>query len=88
MCQLKPFYVGSFQFNSVLNFEICFFRWYPLRSKPGKEKNKPRGELEVRVAFLVKAGSLTDLSKKPHRSSMGQLSHMAQSVGKSEMRKL
>jgi hypothetical protein len=56
-----------------------------LKSKPGKEKNKPRGELEVRIAFLVKAGSLTDLSKKPHRSSMGHLSHMAHSVGKCEV---
>lgn len=59
-------------------------RWYTLRGKPGKEKgkDKQRGELEVKVGFIVKAGSLTDLSKKEkHKSSLGQLSHMAQSVG-------
>jgi len=65
-----------------------FFRWYELKSKPGKEKNKPRGELEVRVAFLVKAGSLMDLSSKPHKSSMSQLSLMAQSVGKRQITEL
>jgi len=60
-------------------------RWYLLRGKPGKEKgkDKARGELEVKVGFHVKAGSLSDLSKKEkHKSSLGQLSHMAQSVGK------
>lgn len=37
----------------------------------------------MKVGFIVKAGSLTDLSKKEkHKSSLGQLSHMAQSVGK------
>jgi hypothetical protein len=46
-----------------------------LNSKPGQEKkDKPRGELEVRTAFIVKAGSLTDLSKKDkNRSSLGNL---------------
>lgn len=39
-------------------------KWFKLQSKPGKEKKKERGEIEVRVAFTVKAGSLTDLSKK------------------------
>lgn len=57
-------------------------RWYQLQSKRGKENKKERGELEVKIAFTVKAGSLTDLSKKDkHKSSMGQLSHIAQSVG-------
>lgn len=82
-------FIGVDEFLGVINIPLADFdvyerprnRWYDLKSKPGKEKNKLRGELEVRVAFLVKAGSLTDLSKKPHRSSMGQLSHMAQSVG-------
>lgn len=45
-------------------------RWYKLQGKPGKEKkDKERGELEVRVAFTVKAGSLTDLSKKEKNKS-------------------
>lgn len=50
-------------------------RWYKLQSKPGKEKQKERGELEVRIGFTVKSGSLTDLSKgkEKHKSSMGQL---------------
>lgn len=69
----------------ILKLITWNFRWYDLKSKPGKGKNKPRGQLEVRVAFLVKAGSLTDLSKKSHRSSMGHLSHMAHSVGKCEI---
>lgn len=42
-------------------------------------KQKDRGQLEVKIAFNVKSGSLTNLSKKEkHRSS---LSHVAQSVG-------
>lgn len=55
-------------------------KWFKLESKPGKEKkNKERGELEVRISFIVKSGSLTDLSKKDkHKSSIGQL---ATSVG-------
>jgi hypothetical protein len=57
-------------------------KWYVLKSKPGKEKNKSRGELEARVGFTVvannNAGSLADLSKKSHKSSFGQL---ASSVG-------
>lgn len=56
-------------------------RWYKLEGKPGKEKgkDKERGELEVRIAFTVKAsaGSLTDLSKKEkHKSSLGHLSNV------------
>lgn len=55
---------------------------YVLNSKPGKENTKERGELEVKIGFIVKAGSLTDLSKKDrHKSSLGQLSTAAQSIG-------
>lgn len=51
-------------------------------SKPGKENAKDRGELEVRIGFIVKAGSLTDLTRKErHKSSLGQLSTAAQSIG-------
>lgn len=58
-------------------------RWYTLQGKPGKENDKNRGELEVRIAFTVKEGSLTDLSKKDkHKSS---LSSLAQNVGGSLM---
>lgn len=58
-------------------------RWYTLQGKSGKENDKPRGELEVKISFTVKEGSLTDLSKKDkHRSS---LSSVAQNVGGSLM---
>ena len=47
-----------------------------------ESKGKNRGQLEVKIGFTVKSGSLTDLSKKEkHKSSIGQLSHAAQSVG-------
>ncbi|XP_028176354.1 rab11 family-interacting protein 2 [Ostrinia nubilalis] len=58
-------------------------RWYVLQGKSGKENDKKRGELEVKIGFTVKEGSLTDLSKKDkHRSS---LSSIAQNVGGSLM---
>lgn len=81
-------FIGVDEFLGVVNIPLADFdvyerprnRWYDLKSKPGKNKDKPRGKLEVRVSFLVKAGSLTDLSKK-HQSSLGQLSRLAQSAG-------
>lgn len=54
-------------------------RWHKLQSKPGKEKKKERGELEIRIAFTVKAGSLSDLSKKDKNKS--SLSNIAANVG-------
>ncbi|KAH8395188.1 hypothetical protein KR222_006724, partial [Zaprionus bogoriensis] len=68
-------------------------KWLKLESKPGKEKkNKERGELEVRIAFVVKSGSLIDLSKKDkHKSSIGQLASSVGgsllSIGQGEKRK-
>lgn len=45
-------------------------KWYKLQSKPGKDKkDKDRGELEIRIAFTVKSGSLMDLSKKEKKGS-------------------
>lgn len=69
--------------NEIDVYERPKNRWYTLQSKPGKEsKNKERGKLEVKIAFIVKSGSLTELNKKEkHKSSMGHLSHLAQSVG-------
>ncbi|PSN48987.1 hypothetical protein C0J52_03871 [Blattella germanica] len=80
-------FFGLDEFLGVVNIPLADFdvyerpkrRWYPLQSKQGKSF-KERGDLEVKVSFLVKAGSYSDLKKK-HRSSLGQLSHMAQSVG-------
>ncbi|XP_058807680.1 rab11 family-interacting protein 1 [Phymastichus coffea] len=63
-------------------YELPKNRWYELTSKPGKENTKERGKLEVRIVFIVRAGSLTDLTKKErHKSSLGQLSSAAQSFG-------
>ncbi|XP_019869445.1 rab11 family-interacting protein 2 isoform X3 [Aethina tumida] len=71
--------------NSLEIYERPKNKWYTLESKnkPGKEtKHKERGRLEVKIGFIVKSGSLTDLSKKEkHKSSIGQLSAVAQSVG-------
>lgn len=56
--------------NEMDAYERPRSRWFKLQSKPGKEKkDKDRGDLEVRVAFTVKAGSLTDLSKKEKNKS-------------------
>ena len=49
------------------------FRWYKLQGKPDKENKKPekeRGDIEVRIEFLVKpkAGSILDLSKSKDKS--------------------
>lgn len=56
--------------NEMDAYERPRARWYKLQSKPGKDKkDKDRGELEVRIAFTVKAGSLTDLSKKEKNKS-------------------
>ncbi|CAH1153387.1 unnamed protein product [Phaedon cochleariae] len=73
--------------NSLDIYERPKNKWFTLQSKPGKEgKKKERGRLEVKVGFIVKSGSLTNLSKKEkHKSSIGQLSHVAQSVGGSLM---
>lgn len=67
--------------NSQEVYERPKNKLYTLQSKPGG-KTKDRGQLEVKLAFNVKSGSLTNLSKKEkHKSSLGGLSHVAQSVG-------
>ncbi|XP_055525409.1 rab11 family-interacting protein 5 [Wyeomyia smithii] len=65
--------------NEMDVYERPRSRWFKLQSKPGKEKKKERGELEVRIAFTVKAGSLTDLSKKEKNKS--SISNLASNVG-------
>ncbi|KAG5684100.1 hypothetical protein PVAND_013348 [Polypedilum vanderplanki] len=66
--------------NEMDHFDRPRSRWYKLQSKPGQEKkDKDRGELEVRTAFTVKAGSLSDLSKKDKTKS--SLSNIANNVG-------
>ncbi|XP_053698744.1 rab11 family-interacting protein 5 isoform X2 [Sabethes cyaneus] len=65
--------------NEMDVYERPRSRWFKMQSKPGKEKKKERGELEVRIAFTVKAGSLTDLSKKEKNKS--SISNLASNVG-------
>ncbi|KAL2743584.1 rab11 family-interacting protein 2 isoform X2 [Vespula maculifrons] len=83
-------FLGVDEFLGTVSIPLASFdvyerpknRWYALCSKPGKENTKDRGELEVRIGFIVKAGSLTDLTRKErHKSSLGQLSTAAQSIG-------
>ncbi|XP_043493165.1 rab11 family-interacting protein 1 [Polistes fuscatus] len=83
-------FLGVDEFLGTISIPLSSFdvyerpknRWYTLCSKPGKENTKERGELEVRIGFIVKAGSLTDLTRKErHKSSLGQLSTAAQSIG-------
>lgn len=66
--------------NEMDQFERPRSRWYKLMSKPGQEKkDKDRGELEVRTQFTVKAGSLSDLSKKDKNKS--SLNNIASNKG-------
>jgi Rab11 family-interacting protein 1/2/5 len=65
-------------------------RWFKLQSKPGHDKkDKDRGELEIRVSFTVKAGSLSDLSKKDGKkvSSSGGVGGSLLSLGSIDKRK-
>lgn len=75
--------------NEMDAYERPRAKWYKLQSKPGKEKkDKDRGDLEVRIAFTVKAGSLTDLSKKEkNKSSTLGLGGSLLSLGTLEKRK-
>jgi hypothetical protein len=66
--------------NEMDHFDRPRSKWYKLLSKPGQEKkDKERGDIEVRTAFTVKAGSLSDLSKKDKTKS--SLSNIAGNVG-------
>jgi hypothetical protein len=70
----------SLPLNEMDQFDRPRSKWFKLQSKPGQEKkDKERGDLEVRTAFTVKAGSLSDLSKKDKTKS--SLSNIAGQVG-------
>lgn len=57
-------------------------KWYELQDRQGRPKHKERGELEVKIGFSVRPGSLNDVSKKDgRRASLGQLSQVAHNVG-------
>ncbi|KAF2369116.1 Rab-binding domain FIP-RBD [Trinorchestia longiramus] len=59
-------------------------RSYKLQSKPDKSKKKAekeRGELEAKIAFIVKSGDFLDVAKKEkHKSSLTSLRHMGGSL--------
>lgn len=61
-----------------------YFRSYKLLSKPDKAKKKPekdRGELESKIAFIVKSGDYLDVNKKEkHKSSLTSLKHIGGSL--------
>ena len=71
----------------------CFLpsRWYPLKCKPGQNKNDYRGDLEVRTSFTVKAmdkdvfGSTADVSSKSKRGSLTSLNKAVGNFGGSLM---
>lgn len=76
--------------NEMDVYEQPRSRWLKLLSKPGKEKQKDRGELEVRIGFTVKSGSLTDLSGKKdqkHKSSLSNVGGSLLSINTLEKRK-
>lgn len=58
-------------------YETPRSRWYKLSSKQNKENTKERGELEIRIAFTVKASSLNDLSKTGKSKSKTSLSNLS-----------
>lgn len=61
-------------------YETPKSKWLGLESKPGKENKKDRGELEVRISFTVKAGSLMDLSKVGKNKSSTSLANIGGSL--------
>lgn len=75
--------------NEMDAYERPRSKWFKLQSKPSKEKkDKERGELEVRIAFTVKAGSLTNLSKnEKNKSSTLGIGGSLLSLGSIEKRK-
>ena len=54
-------------------------RWYSLKSKPGKKDEKYRGEIEVKVTFIVQSKSESQSALKISRA--GSIKHLASSVG-------
>ncbi|KAK8736815.1 hypothetical protein OTU49_004655 [Cherax quadricarinatus] len=58
-------------------------RWHRLKGKPEKDRKKgekERGDLEIKVAFTVKSGSLLDVSKKEKNKSITSLKNLGGSL--------
>ena len=72
-------------FFSFLTF--IMFRWYSLVCKPGQNKTKPRGEIEVRLAFEVKKAkdfdsmSTTSAASRRFKMSKKSIKHAASALG-------
>jgi len=67
------------------NFNHSYTNWYKLGGKPEKSKKpeKERGEIEVRVDFVIKpkAGSMMDLSMKSNKDKSGSLRNLKEKIG-------
>lgn len=82
------FNIGLDEFLGQVSLPLCDLdvyetpksKWLRLESKPGKENKKERGELEVRISFTVKAGSLMDLSKVGKNKSSTSLANIGGSL--------
>ncbi|XP_035230395.1 rab11 family-interacting protein 2-like [Stegodyphus dumicola] len=63
--------------RGIESFDRPFTKWYPLKGKSGRSDDKQRGDLEVRIAFIVRrcsdTQSLNDLSFKKRRNSIKNL---------------
>ncbi|XP_042900047.1 rab11 family-interacting protein 2 isoform X1 [Parasteatoda tepidariorum] len=72
----------SVSLQGIENFDRPFTRWYTLKGKSEKSEDKNRGELEVRISFIVRrcndTQSLNDLSFKKKKHS---IKNLAVSVG-------
>lgn len=68
--------------EGVVNFDRPFTKWYTLKGKSEKSEEKNRGELEVKIAFIVQrcndTQSLNDLSIRKKKNS---IKNLAVSVG-------
>ena len=61
--------------NRVHTF--LWYRWYPLKCKPGQNKTDYRGDLEVRVSFTVKA-----VQNQDHGGSTASIANKNKHKGK------
>ncbi|KAG8185831.1 hypothetical protein JTE90_024806 [Oedothorax gibbosus] len=67
--------------RGIENFDRPFTKWYTLKGKSEKSEDKNRGEIEVKISFIVRrcndTQSLNDLSFKKKKT----LKHLAVSMG-------
>uniref|UniRef100_A0A336L7K7 CSON005492 protein n=1 Tax=Culicoides sonorensis TaxID=179676 RepID=A0A336L7K7_CULSO len=78
---------GLISLIAIKVYETPKSKWFKLHGKLGKENKKNRGELEVRLSFTVKAGSLVDLSKIDKNKSTPSLGGSLLSLSTLDKRK-